>query len=119
MATRSLIGRVIEDGNKIEYIYCHWDGYIDGGVGETLVKCYSGTPDDKGRDFMFELGDLSVLGINLTSKETNAYHRDLGEPRDRTKSRVIPYIDWADTGRSWGADFLHLWDGKIWKHTEL
>ncbi len=34
MSTRCLIGRKV-DNNKVEYIYCHHDGYLDG-VGETL-----------------------------------------------------------------------------------
>lgn len=41
MSTRCEIGILNEDGT-IEAAYCHHDGYIFGGVGETLYSDYNG-----------------------------------------------------------------------------
>ena len=57
MSTRSAIG-MLKDG-KIKTIYCHWDGYINGGVGEILVKFYK-TPEVIEK--LLALGDISALG---------------------------------------------------------
>lgn len=57
MSTRCLIGRKIKD-NKVEYIYCHHDGYLDG-VGEILKTYYT---NDDVIDKLMALGDLSALG---------------------------------------------------------
>jgi hypothetical protein len=39
MSTSSYIGKQNKDGS-INYVYCHNDGYINGGVGEMLFKNY-------------------------------------------------------------------------------
>ena len=60
MATNSLIGKLENsDHNTVKYVYCHWDGYIDGGVGETLYKFYKKESDV---DKLLDLGDISSLG---------------------------------------------------------
>lgn len=75
MSTRSYIGKQNKDGS-IKYIYCHNDGYINGGVGETLFLFYK---DEKKIDQLLELGDLSYLGKTTNSEDTCAYSRDRGE----------------------------------------
>lgn len=75
MSTRSYIGKQNKDGS-IKYIYCHNDGYIYGGVGETLFLFYR---DEKKIDQLLELGDLSCLGKTTNSEDTCAYSRDRGE----------------------------------------
>jgi len=72
MSTRSYIG-TLKDGNTVEYIYCHFDGYLKG-VGRTLVKNYD-TPFKV--EQLFALGDISEL--RETPETTVAYHRDRGE----------------------------------------
>lgn len=75
MSTRSYIGKQNKDGS-IKYVYCHFDGYINGGVGETLFLFYK---DEKKIDQLLELGDLSCLGKTTNSEDTCAYSRDNGE----------------------------------------
>jgi len=61
MATRSYIGKRLEDG-KIRYIYCHFDGYPSHN-GEILVEYYS--TEDKVTG-LIDLGDMSSLGPVLS-----------------------------------------------------
>lgn len=59
MATRSIIA--IQDGDKHDAVYCHWDGYPSG-VGATLEESY------KDRNKIKELisrGDMSSLGPTI------------------------------------------------------
>jgi hypothetical protein len=85
MATRCNIGKRLSDGS-IKYIYCHFDGY-ERGVGATLKQHYT---DENKIDELLNLGDLSILGAEIGSKqEFNnrnkqqswclAYGRDRGE----------------------------------------
>ena len=75
MSTRSYIGKQNKDGS-IKYVYCHHDGYINGGVGEILFLFYK---DEKKIDQLLELGDLSGVGKTTNSEDTYAYSRDGGE----------------------------------------
>jgi calcineurin-like phosphoesterase family protein len=86
MATRSRIGKQLEDGS-IKFIYCHWDGYPEHN-GVILKEHY--TTDAK-VDELLALGDLSSLGeeigeqqdFNILSTHNDkwclAYGRDRGE----------------------------------------
>ena len=56
MSTRSLIG--IKDDDKVKYIYCHNDGYLNG-VGYILNTHYK---EKKLVDALLALGDISALG---------------------------------------------------------
>lgn len=58
MSTPCRIGKRNEDGT-ISSIYCHFDGYVRGGVGETLVLHYK---DEQTVDKLLGLGDLASLG---------------------------------------------------------
>lgn len=86
MATRSTISVIQSDGS-VKSIYCHWDGYIKEGVGDTLKQFYNTL--DKANE-LIELGSLSSLWEKLTTDNehsfelpekgvTVAYHRDRGE----------------------------------------
>ena len=75
MSTRSYIGKQNKDGS-IKYVYCHSDGYINGGVGEMLFKNYK---SEKKIDKLLALGDLSCLGKTPNSPDTCDYHRYNGE----------------------------------------
>ena len=108
MSTSSWIGFRNKD-KTIRFIYCHHDGYIKNGVGETLVKHYS---DPETINKLLDLGDLSALGTepvenllndfiekksNLRNKDINSYKtpNDLYqalvevELSDRQKERKI------------------------------
>jgi hypothetical protein len=86
MATRSHIGKQLEDGS-IKYIYCHWNGYPDHN-GRILKEHYT---DEAKIDALLELGSLSILGEEIgeqqdfdnrnthNSKWCLAYGRDRGE----------------------------------------
>ena len=65
MGTRCYVG--IKNKDKVEYIYIHWDGYIDRGVGEELLKNYN-TPA-KARK-LIALGNLSTL-VEITESYKN------------------------------------------------
>lgn len=77
MGTKSFIGLEYPD-NTIKAIYCHWDGYVHGGVGETLLEWYKDIEKVKG---LISLGSLSVLrksiekveGLNMRSYGTEKY----------------------------------------------
>ena len=75
MSTGSYIGKQNQDGS-INYVYCHNDSYISGGVGETLFLFYK---DEKKIDELLKLGDLSYVGKTTNSEDTCAYSRDMGE----------------------------------------
>lgn len=130
MSTRSTIAIIKEDGS-VKSIYCHWDGYIKKGVGETLVKHYN---TDKRTDGLIALGSLSSLYKNpnplpevpeahfrgegkpriLTAKEhtfddpqadvTVAYHRDRGE--DLEISTFENLKSYEKSGYFQGYDYL-------------
>lgn len=58
MSTPCRIGKRNEDGT-ISSIYCHFDGYVRGGVGEILALHYK---DPAKVDELIGLGDLASLG---------------------------------------------------------
>lgn len=119
MSTRCLIGRKIKD-NKVEYIYCHHDGYLDG-VGETLKTYYT---NDNIIDKLMALGNLSALGeiaesnpdqFNFGKINYNlcAAYKDNGEEDvDSTIITEKEYVDKLSTN-IWIA-YLYLWDGEKW-----
>lgn len=59
MSTNAYIG--IKDGNDVEYVYIHFDGYPSG-VGSILKEHYS-NPDDVQR--LISKGDMSSLGNTI------------------------------------------------------
>lgn len=58
MSTRCQVVKKLKD-DLYEGIYVHFDGYVRGGVGETLYKYYS---NERLVDKLLALGDLSSLG---------------------------------------------------------
>ena len=115
MSTRCLIGRKI-DNNKVEYIYCHHDGYLDG-VGETLKTYYT---DNDIINKLMALGDLSALGkiAESNSDQFNfgkincdlcAAYKDNGE--EDVDSTILTEKEYVDklTTNIW-IESLYLWD---------
>lgn len=109
MATRSLIGKENEDGT-ITYVYCHFDGYIDGGVGETLYTIYN-TPE--AIDAFLALGDLSTLRDTLDSGATVAYHRDRGEDWETVAPKTADSYPEYLSVNMW-TDYKYLFSGGKW-----
>ena len=79
MSTRSYIAQTLADrketqnvkSDDLQYIYCHFDGYIKGGVGETLLKYYSETGEVAK---IFEHGDISSLPNDSSEINEQAYN---------------------------------------------
>ena len=107
MSTRSAIGYKLPNG-KIRAKYCHWDGYVEGGVGQTLQESYQAAWKI-GR--MVELGDMSTLAAEID--DCVFYGRDKGEsPRDVDAQ---DYDDFDDFTTSFeGCEYFYVWNGNEW-----
>lgn len=138
MATRSLIGRLRDDGT-VSFVYCHSDGYLSHN-GAILNEHYQ---DSEKVDQLLALGDLSVLGSVIGEKHdfgwyaklgaeytfdeslwsdevkatyaklrsyTRAYHRDRGEPLNLQVA--------ASEDEFWqinqGTEYWYLFKGRQW-----
>ncbi len=80
MSTRSYIAKTSntkdsydESLTPIDYIYCHFDGYVLGGVGERLLNNYS-EPGDI--DKIFKNGDISSLPSDPDDVIEQAYYEN-------------------------------------------
>lgn len=121
MSTRCLIGRKVED-NKVEYIYCHHDGYLDG-VGETLKTHYT---NNNIIDKLMALGDLSALGkvaesnpdqwdYNKVNRNLCIAYKDRGE--ENVNSKIVPKKEYSDMlNRCFDIEYLYLWNGEKWRY---
>ena len=79
MSTRSLIWKEQEDGSY-KGVYCHNDGYIKKGVGETLFKYYNSDNVDR-IDKLIGLGNLSSLGIYLDPLPNGVHKKFIFSPK--------------------------------------
>jgi hypothetical protein len=68
MSTHSYIGRLLEDG-RVEYIYCHFDGYLEG-VGDILLNCHN---TEEAVKYLISFGDASSIYENTCPAE-GVYH---------------------------------------------
>ena len=97
MGTTAWIGIQNED-KSIRFIYCHYDGYVTGGVGEKLLKYYQ-NPETINK--LLDLGDLSALGEkpieNLVAWDDNVrmtyLHYILTDPEKYHEGYVKQYPD--------------------------
>jgi len=105
MSTRATIAYYDVDNNYYKSIYCHWDGYVKGGVGEALVRYYS---EESALSDLIELGDISILGNCIN--DTKAYHRDMKEPKN-----ITIVIDYDDINKQ---DFNYLFINGEWYYTK-
>lgn len=123
MSTRSIIAIENATDKTVKAIYCHFDGYVHGGVGETLHTHYQ---DDAKIAALIELGPISILEKDVVPAEgvqhsyenradgvTVAYHRDRGEkyeaPNEYESAQHLLEI----ASNAFGAEYVYLWrDGK-------
>lgn len=120
MSTRSFIG--MKDGDTYKGIYCHFDGYVQNGVGQMLLEHYQDI--NKVRQLM-NLGDLSYLGTEPKSdpkfwkeyqKRDETYCRSY---RDRGDSSVDALTfknkeDFLDTARRLADGYVYLFKDNKW-----
>ena len=69
MSTRSNIA-IRESDGTMEVIYCHFDGYVEGGVGEQLLNHYD--DETKVRN-LIKLGGISSLEDTIEDTAEKAY----------------------------------------------
>lgn len=118
MSTRSLIG--IQRGNKVQYSYCHHDGYLDW-VGKVLVKCYDTEPKITE---LLSFGDMSSLGAMLNFNPNYSgrvddiensgcefYERDRGE---RGCHRPEVNVDNYNFNLQSDAEYIYLFKDNEW-----
>ena len=85
MSTRSNIAVDKDDGSIIR-VYCHFDGYINEGVGQTLHNYYN--DKDKATSLVSK-GDISQLG---TDEEHTQFYKDRGFSWGRAHTQE----DWSN-----------------------
>lgn len=105
MSTRALIG--IQRGNKVQYSYCHHDGYYwKPGVGYTLVNYYNNEPIITE---LLSFGDMSSLENTLD--ECEFYERDRGE-----RGCHRPEVDISDYNFNLqgDAEYIYLFKDEEW-----
>lgn len=120
MSTRSFIGMQYENGT-IRAIYCHYDGYINGGVGETLFWHFQ---DADKINKLLEGSDISSLGSRIDASEGHSfdnrqegctvfYARDRGEVR-RDPSEYFTSPTFLRGAKNVGAIYAYLFADGEW-----
>lgn len=84
MSTRSNIA-IRESDGKMKVIYCHFDGYPLGGVGEQLLNHYK---DETKVRKLIELGGISSLDDEIEDTKNNAYAN-----RDDCEKEILEFKD--------------------------
>lgn len=106
MSTRSHIGLKENDG--VKWIYCHHDGYIDDGVGETLFKHYT-TTDNITR--LLCCGDL--ISLENTPEESNNNSFNTLRKEDTTIKFDISIDMYVK--HKLDAEYLYVFDNGEWR----
>ena len=106
MSTRSLIG--IRKDVGITYVYCHFDGYLDG-VGITLVKNYD--TEDKVNDIL-KNGDMSSLGDSIDT--CDFYNEPDSEAFTLTGHGEGLKDEYYKHGQNCWADYVYLFEDGKW-----
>lgn len=100
MGTRSLIGKDQGDGTS-KVIYVHFDGYVEGGVGDTLKFFYG---DENVISKMIEMGDRTSLSEN--SENDKLYKEG-------------PSVQKNNNWRYSGQEFEYFWKDGKWHYREV
>ena len=118
MATRSTIAMLLEDGETIRSVYCHFDGYPDG-VGATLREHYT---DPAKIERLLDIGDLSVLDVEIGEKvdfngrpegQCLFYGRDRGETGINARTHADEN-EWLGYRKGNACEYGYLWNGAWW-----
>lgn len=88
MATRSRIGILNEEKMTVDSIYCHWDGYPKGGVGEVLFEHWR--TEERVRR-LIRFGEIS----SLTGETVESYDDVPETPPSHS------LIRWPDSGQEY------------------
>lgn len=112
MSTRSMIGMKKEDGT-IKAIYCHHDGYVQGGVGETLFYHYQETEKI---EKLLNLGFLSALGnvpVSTTvDKENGCEDYAIAHEEGIEDNEAVDYAseeEYIEEEFSSDREYIYLW----------
>jgi hypothetical protein len=110
MSTRSAIGVVTWDG-KVKAVYCHYDGYINNGVGELLCTKYK---DIFKVHQLVNGGSMSALGPLV--RETKYFPKGRGQDLEPklfdTKADMVSYFK-----ESW-CEYFYLFENDSWSVTQ-
>jgi len=105
MSTRSTITVKKTDG-KYHSIYVHFDGYIENGVGETLLESYT---NQEAAESLVTLGDASIIGDTID--ECKFYARDRGEDINPAKTGGTIYEIMLENHSQ---EFDYVWENEEW-----
>lgn len=99
MATRSYVGIAEKDDqgkDYVDYIYCHWDGYLTG-VGKTLLEHYDSYILARS---LINLGDVSCIGSLLpidgvvaSSSDVTVSYASIGEENTEYKTCFLEDVN--------------------------
>lgn len=111
MATRSFIATNLD--GRIRGVYCHFDGYVKGGVGETLRKSWT---QDQDIEKLINGGAMSTLGDTYEKCE---FYTQRGEELSIIETSEISELQ--DIAKDHGAEFFHFWSQyeQKWTHIHL
>ena len=127
MSTRSYIG-VLNNDFTVDYIYCHWDGYIEHN-GVLLVEHYN---DEQTVRDLISLGNLSSLRPKISAPEGAEhtfdsrlqdvclfYGRDRGDQNENAKTTTVDEYLSKGFGQDGWIEFRYLYDPSMgWKVTD-
>lgn len=118
MATRCLIGKVLDEVKEpyymVKYIYCHFDGYPEG-VGKCLRTNYI---KPRKINTLFNKGDLVSLGSKLKDKmkSNTEIHTQFSE--DSEDHELIPELTYGNKiwlKENWDdIEYLYLYKNSKW-----
>ena len=108
MGTASLIGVWNETTGEVVASYCHYDGYIVNGNGQTLIESYNTTT---AADTVAYGGYLSALFDDYTKSAAEAVHKD----KPMTFGSIKEYLaEVKGEGKYGSMPYVYLWDGEGW-----
>lgn len=108
MGTASLIGVWNETTGEVVASYCHYDGYIVNGNGQTLTESYNTTT---AADTVAYGGYLSALFDDYTKSAAEAVHKD----KPMTFGSIKEYLaEVKGEGKYGSMPYVYLWDGEGW-----
>lgn len=118
MGTSARVGYIRDDG-KVEHIYVHWDGYLQG-AGKTLLDNYN---SKEKLEKLMKLGDLSILGmepIDFPDGWTGSTPDDrclsYACRGDKNVSARVDNLEDYSENIVGDYEYAYLWDKGTWKY---